>query len=333
RPRTATLIALAAFALAAVLVKQNAIVYCAAFAIGLLLCVGFRRAAVFAGLTGGALGLAVLVLQISSHGWFWFYTVLVPRSHGLDADRMLASVVELGVGKLPIAWLALPGLAAFARNGPSLGVASRRRTRVALAVLLGASFLADLGMSGHLWGFLNVHMPLHACLVIGAAATTPALLRAIGGSPTATSAWLLLALALQAWATNFKIDAQIPTPEARADSERVVAAIAATPGRILASEFPYLLFEAGKPVCFHISAVADLALARENGASVDLEPVWREARSTASLYVVGQLGVPFALKGEFPPFRIEPFGADAPGWPPATGMHTRPTGWVRRQGG
>ncbi|HXU44772.1 MAG TPA: hypothetical protein VN783_04560, partial [Thermoanaerobaculia bacterium] len=45
------------------------------------------------------------------------------------------------------------------------------------------------------------------------------------------------------------------------------------------------------------------------------------------------LGVPFALKGEFPPFRIEPFGADAPGWPPATGMHTRPTGWVRRQGG
>ncbi len=334
RPRRSTFLLLVLLAVLAVLVKQNALVYCGALAAGLAWVSGWRRSAVFAAATAGALGLVVLVLQARSGGWFWFYTVSVPRSHGVEWSSLLGEPGIAGVGRLPIAWLVLPGLGALARGGGPPATGDRPAPPVwrALSLLLAAAFVADLGMAGHRWSFDNVHMPLHATLVLAAAVTAPALFAATGSRRGAIPVWFLLGLALQIWATDFDRGAQIPPPAAREESAQVVRQLAAKGGRILAPEFPYLLAQAGLQPCFHIAALSDLLYASRQGLPVDLSGMLPAARAGAAGYLRGELRLPPLLAPAFDPARAEPFGNDAKGWPPLVGLHNRPQRLVPARG-
>jgi len=333
RPRRATFALLVLLAVLAVLVKQNTVVFCAALAAGLAAASGWRRGAAFAAWTAGALALVVLALQAGSDGWFWFYTVSVPRSHGVEWSSLVDAARAAGLGGLPIAWLALPGLAALARAGGPPPVWR------ALALLLAAAFAADLGMTGHQWSFDNVHMPLHATLVLAVAVTAPALLAAIGSRRGAVPAWLVVGLALQVWATGFDAAGQIPPRPAREASQRVVrrlAALAASAesrgGRILAPEFPYLLAQAGLRPCFHAAALSDLLYASRHGLAVDLSGLLPTARSGLAGYLRGELRLPPLLAPAFDRSRAAPLGDDAEGWPPLVGMHDRPQRLVPGRG-
>jgi hypothetical protein len=350
RPRPLTFALLVLLTVLAVLTKQNAVIYAGAIAAALAATAGWRRGAAFAAATAAALGLAVLVLQARSGGWFWFYTVRVPRSHGLEWERLLGGAWVGGVEHLPIAWLVLPGLAALAHLPPVHLAANPPIDRAvnsaiappagerpsappwrALALVLAAAFAADLGMIGHRWSFDNVHMPLHATLVLAAAVTAPALLAATGSRRGAIPVWLLLGLALQVWATRFDLQAQIPDPAARAESERQVRQLASRGGRILAPEFPYLLAQAGLRPCFHISALADLLFASRHGLPVDLTGLLPEARSGTTGYLRGEARVPPLLARAFDSSRAETFGSDAEGWPTLVGGHVRPKLLVPRR--
>lgn len=336
RPRPTTFLLLVLLTVLAVLTKQNAVVYGGAIAASLAAASGWRRGAAFAAATAGVLGLAVLVLQARSGGWFWFYTVRVPRAHGVEWQRLLGGVWVEGIERLPIAWLALPGLAALAHGAPAAGEPAgdgppTLRWR-ALALVLAAAFTADLMMNGHRWSFDNVHMPLHATLVLVAAVTSPALVAATGSKRGAIPVWLLLGLALQVWATRFDLQAQIPNPAARADSERQMHLLAARGGRILAPEFPYLLPQAGLRPCFHLAALADLMSASRHGLPVDLAGLASEARSEVAGYLRGKARVPPLLARAFDPSRTEVFGSDAEGWPTLAGGHVRPKLFVPRRG-
>ncbi|HEY8022329.1 MAG TPA: hypothetical protein VIH93_14590, partial [Thermoanaerobaculia bacterium] len=277
---------------------------------------------------------------------FWFYAVSVPRSHGVAWSTLVDGARAAGVGGLPIAWLVLPGLAALARAG---GTPSENRDSGpvwrALALLLAAAFAADLGMAGHQWSFDNVHMPLHATLVLALAVTAPALLAATGSRRSAIPAWLLVGLALQVWATGFDAAGQIPARQAREASQRTVhrlTAIGASAsnaastgiqgGRILAPEFPYLLTQAGLRPCFHAAAFSDLLYASQHGLAVDLSGLLPTARSGVAGYLRGELRLPPLLAPAFDRSRAEPFGDDAAGWPPLVGMHDRPQRLVPGRG-
>lgn len=323
RPRRVTFLALIFLAALAILIKQNAVVYVAALAAGLILSSSWKRGMLFGAATAGLVGIAVIVMQVSTGGWFWFYTVSIPRHHGVEWSRIWSGPGPGGIGRIPIAWLILPGLGALARES--------RVWRV-LALVLAAAFVADLGMIGHRWSFDNVHMPLHAVLVLAAAVTAPALFTALGSRREAIPVWLLIGLALQVWVTGFDVARQIPAPEARAESERQVQALAAMSGggRILAPEFPFLLQQAGLRPCFHISAFADVVYASDHGLPVDLSGLLPAARESAG-YLRGEIRLPALLAPAFHPSRSMPFGKDADGWPPLDGRHNRPKRLIPRR--
>jgi 4-amino-4-deoxy-L-arabinose transferase-like glycosyltransferase len=323
RPRRVTLVILILLAALAILIKQNAVVYVGALAAGLVVSSGWKRGILFGAVTAGIVGMVAIVMQVQSGGWFWFYTVSIPRHHGVEWSRMISGPGPGGVGRLPIAWLILPGLGALARES---------RVRRVLALVLAAAFVADLGMIGHRWSFDNVHMPLHAILVLVAAVTAPALFTALGSRSDAIPVWLLIGLALQVWVTGFDVARQIPAPEARAESERQVQALAAVGkgGRILAPEFPFLLHQAGLQPCFHISAFADVVYASDHGLAVDLSGFFPAARESVG-YLRGEIRLPGILAPAFNPSRAVPLGKDADGWPPLDGQHNRPKRLVPRR--
>jgi 4-amino-4-deoxy-L-arabinose transferase-like glycosyltransferase len=323
RPRIATFLILIFLAALAILIKQNAVMYVAALAAGLILSSGWKRGMLFGAATAGIVGIVVIVMQVQSGGWFWFYTVSIPRHHGVEWSRIWSGPGPGGIGRIPIAWLILPGLGALARES--------RVWRV-LALVLAAAFVADLGMIGHRWSFDNVHMPLHAIVVLAAAVTAPALFTALGSRREAIPVWLLIAVALQVWVTGFDVARQIPAPEARAESERQVQALAAMGqgGRILAPEFPFLLQQAGLQPCFHISAFADVVYASDHGLPVDLSGFLPAAQASVG-YLRGEIRLPGLLAPAFNPSRAVPFGKDADGWPPLDGRHNRPKKLIPRR--
>jgi len=98
RPRRVTFALLVMLAVLAVLVKQNTVVYLVAMAAGLAGASGWRRGAAFAAWAAGALALAVLALQAGSDGWFWFYAVSVPRSHGVEWSSLVDAARAAGSG-------------------------------------------------------------------------------------------------------------------------------------------------------------------------------------------------------------------------------------------
>ena len=141
----------------AFLAKQPASVFFVALAAGLSAGRSFRRATAFA---AGGLALvvpAVGYLSASTDGWFWFYCVKMPASHGID-PKLLRVLLGDATKAFAITAATIFALVVFARQA----VAALRRRAVlsdddaVFGAVLAAAVFTSAASRLHVGGFLNV---------------------------------------------------------------------------------------------------------------------------------------------------------------------------------
>jgi len=211
---------------------------------------GWRAAARFGAWSALPAVLLVVVLQVQSDGLFLRWLVAAPASHGLVWRRVLPGTpLEIGSHLGP----ALLVVAAWLAKR----IAAPRWTawEWAFAVGVGAVAAASAAwMRGHVGGFVNVLMPLHAVLAL-------AFGLALAGLRTPRAARLAVAglAALQVALHLFALDPARAAPgeDARETGRKIVEALRALDGPILSPYAPWLAVQAGHAPSFHMQGLWD----------------------------------------------------------------------------
>lgn len=221
----------------AVLTKQTAVI--ALLPAGLALLVTDRRRALVAGAVGAGLaGLAVLVINAISDGWFWYYLVDVPRAHLMLDDRIRTFWTQ----DMWHVALVLGGAVVGA------GVLVARRPRVGLYYIAVATGLVVSAWIAriHDGGWTNVVIPAFAAVALlfaiglGLAETRARAeerLR-LGGSPTAAA--IALMLLGQLGMLNYSAAWCIPPDDAQERGDKFLAYLASLPGDVLLVDYQWL---------------------------------------------------------------------------------------------
>ena len=247
--------ALAGLALAlAFFTKQTALLPAAVVAAALLLW-DRRRLAAFLGGFAVPLAAGLLALHRLTHGWYAYFAF---RPHPIIPTRLLTFWTADLLRAVPIAFV----LGALALLLPPAGddAAARRRRRLAG----GVAALVLAGWSGRVitGAVANALMPAFAGAALAFGLGAAAVLARVRTLPEPERARLealaLGALLLQLAILSYDPLAQLPTPADRAAGERLVRTLAATPGRVLVPQHPYLLAMAGKPAHADYGVLFDL---------------------------------------------------------------------------
>lgn len=167
------------------LTKQTALVILPLVVFGYA-ALGWRRAGLFGLAVAAASGLSVWLLDLLHDGWFFFYTVELPRTHGI----------------LPQAWLGywtqdvLPLLAALVLGVLGLwrGGAPRRPVLWFHAAWILAAILGSYGSRLHIGGAENVLFPMLGAVAVLFGLGVSRLLLLGGWATTLTSGFALLQL-------------------------------------------------------------------------------------------------------------------------------------------
>jgi hypothetical protein len=230
--------------------KTNA----ALFGPPLLLVVGLRRgwraAGTFAAWSALPALLLVVALQVQSGGLFLRWIVAVPASHGVVWRRVLPGTpLELGAHLGP----ALVVIAAW--------LASRMRHArwtswewAAAAGVGGVAVLSGAWMRGHVGGYLNVLMPVHAVLAIALGLALDGL-RTPHAARLAVAALATLQIGLDLVA--LEPSRAVPDEDARAAGWQIVEALRAIDGPVLSPYAPWLAVQAGHAPSFHMQGLWD----------------------------------------------------------------------------
>lgn len=206
--------------------KQPASIFFLAALAGFALARRFRRAAFFA-LGGAAVVLPLLAyLHVTTSGWFEYYCLKVPSSHGIEPKLFtIFFVIDLSRG-FALTGATVAALAAFGRQAYGSFRGRPIEEHAALfGALLAAAFVTSATSRLHVGGWLNVLMfwSTFACIALAVVATR--LEERAAGSPLAPSLSMMVLGAALLQLGLFAYDPGEPSPNAgRVRDARIVAA-------------------------------------------------------------------------------------------------------------
>lgn len=253
--RPAAFVASGLFAAASAFTKQNMLVILPVIVLWSA-SRGWRAVAASVGSFAVAALAAVVYLQAQSRGWFWYYVVELPATHGMKGREELVTAFfrEELFRALPVATTC----ALLFLGGFPLAVSGKARSfhGILAALLLAVSYASRL----HMGSSLNDLMPAHAALALVFGLTLQ------GASPENSvgrkAAGQLFACALLG-AVQFVLlfddfDRYVPDGRDYAAGERIIEQIRSVPGDVLVVNHPYLALLAGKSVFAHQMALIDV---------------------------------------------------------------------------
>lgn len=245
----------------AVLTKQTGLLL--GTTVGLSYLILSRRQFIYYGITATVCtGLSLLLLNVTSDGWFWYYAFELPQGHAIQQFRYLTF---WSVDLLPNLPIAIAASLFFMLQIKT--VLPPRKVWVWIILTFTMIGIALLGRI-HSGGYDNVLMPAHAIF---------ALLAGLGGSVmfnitssakskhrTPTMLFVSLAFVFQFGLLYYNPIAQIPTDKDREAGEQLIARIASYEGEVYVPAHGHLTSMAGKRSWAHTMAFADILRGRSN---------------------------------------------------------------------
>jgi hypothetical protein len=250
---------------AAFLTKQTGPIVGVGIGLGLLV-TSWRRALIYGVVSAVLMGLGLLYLVQSSHGWFWTYIFKLHQSHPFRPDTLTTSPPYMWRHCWPT-WIAL----CLATAGLALAGRLRRTDAILWGGALGGFVSAVLGFAT-MWAWFNAFIPAVTFPAFAAAILAARLLahvaetRLIGTS--AFAAACVLALGLQSYHAGKPLVAtRMPAPADRAAAARFLERLRALPGDGFIPFHPYYGALAGRRTFVHRIGVMDVesALGRPEG--------------------------------------------------------------------
>jgi hypothetical protein len=237
-------------ALAAAFFVKQSIVMLAAPVWLVLWLVDRRRAGAAALGAGAPILLGVALLDWWHEGWYWYYTVTVPRGHPVEAKL----AVEFWTQDIvPVFGIALAAIALHHWRELQGRFVPERMIWPAVVVGALASSWSVRSLVG---AYLNNLLPAYAVLCLAAALAFAAARRAGGRWALAAYVAALSQLGLLAYDPR----PLLPTAEDRAAGDALVARIAALEGDVFIPNHGYLARRAGKREYAHTLAIDNLLL-------------------------------------------------------------------------
>jgi 4-amino-4-deoxy-L-arabinose transferase-like glycosyltransferase len=241
----------------ATLTKQTGIIFAVGLAIYLLLTIG-RRVWLFALIYSLLAGVPILILNITSNGWFFYHTFAIASSNPVEFGRIIHYLgVELLGLMSSLSMMALgAGLLGLRRVGLKIVQVQPWLIWIGVAVVVSGIGRASVG------GNLNNLMLVYTFLCLAPAI----LMREWQAHPTLwphrqTSLVALFILAQFALGVYNPLR-YIPTPAMHHSGDRLIAKIAAIHGEVLVLMHPYYAWLAGKQPS---AQIATLWYVRERG--------------------------------------------------------------------
>jgi hypothetical protein len=288
---------------------------------------GHRRTAV---VLGGSLAAVLVgagtVLQLSSHGWFVRYVVLLPSRHEVARSEVAGFFTHDLLVAVPIVLgLAVLGLLACWRS---------ERDAFAFHALVGTAMVACAWLARlHTGGYDNVLLPAYAELSV---------LAAIGAARTLRSrrpmvpAGVALLVAVQLALLAYDPRPMLPSIADRQAGEQVLAGLRALPGPVYLPGHPSYAVAAGFPATTQSAALEDVLRAPGDGTDVMLATELSDAvaqQRFGAIVVDSAWGLSYLpddlCRYYRPDHELLPAGD--PRLEPVTGTITRPdVVWLRR---
>lgn len=184
----------------------------------------------------GLVGISVIVLELTSRHWFSFYVFRLPTMHPLEGAFWTAYWRQDLLGSVP--FLVVAAL-------PSWFHRWTRGERLLELALLSGAVLSSFSSRLHTGGYLNVLIPVFACLAWQSGAVAGRLVQP--SSAGNLRRFVLAACVAQFALLWYPVAPQIPTVADRRAGDAVVAQLAAIPGPVLVPCQPHLARMAGKP--------------------------------------------------------------------------------------
>lgn len=244
--------------------KQTGVFYVAGGGAALL-ALNWRRAPLYAGVTGAiGLGGTWLFNQVSG-GWFWTYVYKVHQAHDFNHDRFWASYGHI-LGHFPLMSAVIgAGLVAVG----VVALVQRRRSPGSSALLYWAPMFALSCVVGAVgwgtqWAHFNAYIPAMTTGALAAGAAVPAMVGAVSLWPRrpllAPVAGLVLAgaLSVQLGVTRWRPAHFIPTARDRRAGDALIAELRTIKGDVFMPYHPWYPVMAGKPLFVHRMGLMDL---------------------------------------------------------------------------
>lgn len=217
---------------------------------------------------GGLMILSTVLLSRTSGGWFWYFTITLPRLHPLRPEGWWLVLKDLLYVPLGLAALiALVGIGCGFRW-------KRRCAPFYLAVLLGTLTSSCLSMM-HSGAFSNVVMPAHAglalCFGLGVAAAVDGLSATMRAPVQAGAGLLLLGTLVQLLRMYQDMTPYLPTLADVVAGQRLIASLREVPGEVLVPDHGLYAPLAGKPRHAHSMAVGDILRSSDGELAAQLQ--------------------------------------------------------------
>ena len=220
-----------------------------------------RRFGVTFAATGfGLVGASLLLLQVTSDGWFLYYVFELPTMHPTKGRRLLTFWTRDLLRPLALAAAVAVGyvLSAIGRGRTEIGVFYG----LLLVGFVGSSWQARL----HTGGAENTLIPAYAALAIGFGLGVAGALRAASEygdrspdcSPTIGRSVVLIAVLLQFTALLYVPGAHVPTSDEFDRAERSIEAVESMREPVFSPVYPYMAVAAGHEPTAHKMALVDV---------------------------------------------------------------------------
>jgi len=210
---------------------------------------GWRYALVFGAVVAGTCGVAVWLLDLVHDGWMSFFTLELPRGHGILPQYYIGYWTSDLLPLVPAIGLLVLFLA---RSG-------ERRTRVFHGLWIGGCVVGSYLSRLHIGGAENVLIPVVAALSVGCGLGLARLERPGGKSAVlghvAVIAQLVIVFALPWFGRPIP---RVPWAELKAKGDRHLAGLSAMADPVFLPWHGYTARMAGKPPTAHLMAMDDV---------------------------------------------------------------------------
>ena len=233
--------------------KQSGVGIAIPLACYLVIFEGWRQALWFALPCGALVGGSILILNVASGGWYWFYTFSLT---GQLASHYGRSVWRTELfGNFPFA-LALAFF--YFAAGRSL---SRGRVKTFYAMVTLTLFAIAVAVRAHAGSWMNDNLTAHAALAILSGLGAGALLNSRSGGGRLRAGALAYGMLLaQFLLLVYDPKPWVPTDADRHEGERLAAMVRASPGEVLLTHRGYLTRREGKGSFAHQMAVYNMLM-------------------------------------------------------------------------
>ncbi|NLE88807.1 MAG: hypothetical protein GX607_20700 [Myxococcales bacterium] len=211
-----------------------------------------RELALFGGVFVACLAVIALALQIQSDGWFFYYVLELPSTHGMKGREYL--LLSFWTNELPLRLPLATTAGVILLCGFPLRLGLRRHVFFWLlcASCWAGSYLSRL----HMGSFTNDLMPAHAALAIAFGVVLHAATRIPAAAARLSAGLLAIAQLLLLFPSGW--ERHVPGPHDYAAGDMVVEKIRSLPGDVLVVNHPHLAWLAGKRPFAHHMAMVDV---------------------------------------------------------------------------